>query len=85
MTVITVYIYSESTCSLHVFHRGHVTVKRMIACSVSFVLPYMNLMFDMQSMCLESGFKFLVTKEKELIVYKAVFIYCVFCLYGGVN
>jgi len=60
MTVMTIHIHSESTCySSALFHRGHVTVKLVMACSVTFVLPYVRLMFDMQTLCLESGFEFL--------------------------
>jgi len=48
MTVMTINIHSQSTCSSSaVFHRGHVTVKLVMACSVAFVLPYIALMFDM--------------------------------------
>jgi membrane-anchored glycerophosphoryl diester phosphodiesterase (GDPDase) len=61
MMVRTIHFHSESTCSLSsVFHRGHVTVKLVMACSVAFVLPYMPLMFDMQTLCLESGSEFLL-------------------------
>lgn len=60
MTMMTIHIHIESTCSSSaVFHRGHVTVKLVMACSVTFVLPYMPLMFDMQTLCLESEFEFL--------------------------
>jgi len=61
MTLMTIHIHSESTCSSSaVFHRGHVTVKLVIACSVTFVLRYVNLMFGTQTLCLESGFEFLL-------------------------
>jgi len=61
MTVMTIDIHSETPCSSRAFfHRGHVTVKLVIACSVTFVLHYMPLMFDMQTLCLESGFEFLL-------------------------
>jgi hypothetical protein len=60
MRVMTIHIHSESTCcSTAAFHRGHVTVKLVMACSVTFVLSYVPLMFDMQTLCLESGFEFL--------------------------
>jgi hypothetical protein len=70
MTMMTNVIHRESTCSsLAVFH---MTVKRVIAFSVAlyaFNVWYADVVFGMRIWIS------VMTKEKELIFYKAVFIY----------
>lgn len=84
MTVMTIHIHSESTCSSSAaFHHGHVTVKLVIACSVTFVLPYVPSMFDVQLCVWNQDLNFSHDeRERVNILQSSVYLLCLLPLWG---